>query len=295
MRQLLDSYKVDNLVGISPEEFEEELMKMTSINDYEMEGLDSLEAQRLQSIEFTWGHTHNFGTFKMQGLMRDRHFTLAERYNRHVDLKALVKGKEVLDVGCWTGGAALMYAAMGAKTVVAIDEVLKYVEALYFLRSSFDIDALFPSHASIYNPALVEKFRERFDVVSCSGVLYHITDMVVALRILRNVLKPGGVLLLETAGIKSVGKIARYEGHLQGKWPGNQGWNWWFPSMELVEQMLIDVGFNEINLDWHPNNRIQGIALRTLVDKPMMQAGISLSIENKGGDLCGLERNEAEE
>jgi 2-polyprenyl-3-methyl-5-hydroxy-6-metoxy-1,4-benzoquinol methylase len=81
---------------------------------------------------------------------------------------------------------------MGAAEVVAIDEVKKYVECLQFLKKSFAIDNLEPRHLSLYD--LVDPaFQDRFDLVLFAGVLYHVTDPIVALRITFNCLRDGGM------------------------------------------------------------------------------------------------------
>lgn len=54
--------------------------------------------------------------------------------------------------------------------------------------------------------------QDRFDVVLFAGVLYHVTDPVLALRIVFNCLRDGGVCVVETAITHSDDRILAYEG-----------------------------------------------------------------------------------
>src|SRR5687767_371393 len=75
-----------------------------------------------------------------------------------------------------------------------------------------------------------EKYFDRFDVVCFPGVIYHVSGPVLALRILFNTLRPGGIILVESQGILGEESMCRYEGgtlasHTES---GRRrvGWNW---------------------------------------------------------------------
>ena len=86
---------------------------------------------------------------------------------------------------------------MGAK-VVAIEEVAKYVDCLKYIRDAFDLENLEPRRLSLYD-LTADEFQDAFDIVLFAGVLYHLSDPVLGLRITFDALKPGGTVLLETA------------------------------------------------------------------------------------------------
>ena len=50
------------------------------------------------------------------------------------------ESKDVLDIGCWTGGTALLLASLKA-TVSAIEEVKKYANMTSFLAKAFGIES----------------------------------------------------------------------------------------------------------------------------------------------------------
>jgi SAM-dependent methyltransferase len=236
-------------------------------------------------VRFHWGHNHDFGTFALDGRMGDRHLWLLETY---IDcfgaLPGSLEGKHVLDVGCWTGGTSLLLAAMGAR-VLAIDEVKKYVEALKFLVEAFQIQNLTAAHLSLFDCGAPE-FDDRFDYVLCAGVLYHVTDPVLALRHTFNCLKDGGKLLLETMACEPAREGARAKRAVEYWGPtevsfgraeelDRAGWNWFVPEPAALSQMLSDVGYGEVSVGPVEQGRAFAVARRTRhVD--MLRAGLSL-------------------
>ena len=103
------------------------------------------------------------------------------------------RNKEILDVGCGTG--AILRRLGNPQKNVGVDLA---PEAISFCRQrglsnvrQGDIQALPFSDAS-------------FDAVICSSVLYHqwVTDLDSALREMRRVLRPGGVLLINAPAFR---------------------------------------------------------------------------------------------
>jgi len=92
----------------------------------------------------------------------------------HLDFK----GKSVLDIGCWDGYFSFMAEQRGARRVLSLDDPdFRWggLEGYKFLHRHFDSKAEWRK-GSIY--ALPE---ERFDIVLCYGVLYHINDPLTAM------------------------------------------------------------------------------------------------------------------
>lgn len=219
--------------------------------DYSGEGYsdDELSVQRDLSIKFTWGHDHDFGDFQTEGRMGRRHITLLQNFMTvfpAVD-RDFFHGKKVLDIGCWTGGTTLMLAALGAE-VTAIEEVHKYALATEYLLKTFGISGDVRQQ-SLYDLDDVECF----DVVYFPGVIYHLSDPLLACRLLYNSLRVGGTILVETACINVRGSFCRYEGS-QEFHSGSQanldrgGWNWFCPSPLALGRMLYGAGFDDIQL-----------------------------------------------
>lgn len=106
-----------------------------------------------------------------------------------------LQGKRVLDVGCRDGLFSFEAERRGAAEVIGIDSDLSR-GAVEFLIPFFG--SRVRMHALNVLELTPDRFG-RFDVVIFAGVLYHLRYPFQALRILRDVLHPGGTLLIETA------------------------------------------------------------------------------------------------
>ena len=170
---------------------------------------------------------------------------------------------------------------MGAE-VLAIEEVKKYVDALTYLKTAFAIPNLEVRRLSLYECDAPE-LQDRFDYVLFAGVLYHVTDPVVALRLTFNCLKDGGSLLLETMAshLADTGNgIMEYWGPTGLTTPGTAeqlnrgGWNWFVPSRQAIAQMLADVGFTDVRTTPVHNQRAFATA-RRVQHVDILRAGLA--------------------
>ena len=276
-------YRVGNLRGIAADEFRHLIESRIGTIDALGEGYqeDERERQRDLSIKFCWGHTHDFGAFKVEGRMADRHIRLLANFiNLFPVTQENFAGKNVLDVGCWTGGTTLLLAALGAR-VHAIEEVKKYAETTAFLARVFGIDnRVVVESLSLYD-CNRERFADRFEVVYFPGVIYHLSDPLIGLRILFNSLKVGGIILVESAGINHDMPYCRFDGsniHLSGSKEelNRGGWNWFMPSPSALARLLREAGFEEIDTRWHaPTERVFGFA-RKRSQVGICKAGLSV-------------------
>jgi SAM-dependent methyltransferase len=111
-------------------------------------------------------------------------------------LRALdLRGKRVLDVGCRDGLCCFEAEKLGATEVLGIDNDLSpgAVEFLIpTLKSGVRMYEL-----NVYD--LTPQHFGTFDVVVFSGVLYHLRYPFWGLKRVKDVLRDGGVLILETA------------------------------------------------------------------------------------------------
>jgi 2-polyprenyl-3-methyl-5-hydroxy-6-metoxy-1,4-benzoquinol methylase len=270
---LMQRYRVDRLVGVDPETFRKTLEGYVNGRT----GIAGPQ-QRDLSVRFHWGHTHDFGSFRLSGRMGNRHLTVLSVFmGRLHALPRDLQGLRVLDIGCWTGGTSLLLAAMGAD-VVAIEEVPMYVEALNYLVSSFGVSNLHPRVLSLFDLEVPE-FQDRFDLVLFSGVIYHLTDPVLGLRLVFDTLHDGGTCLLETAANRALGSTMTYEGPTVAT-RGRQatvsrgGWNWFVPSRRALISLMADVGFGDVRTVRGVGGRLFATGRRTAhVD--IMRAGLS--------------------
>ena len=117
----------------------------------------------------------------------------------HVDYK----DKVVLDLGSWDGMWAFEAEKRGAREVWASDILtLRPIsgdgpETFHLARQLLGSTVTFHA-ASIYDCDSVFGIQ-RFDIVQCFGIVYHLRYPLLGIAKVRKVLKDGGTLLLETA------------------------------------------------------------------------------------------------
>ncbi len=280
LRGLMRRFTTDHLVGITPEDFQHSLLARIGTIDSDVEGYDDPARQRDLSIKFRFGHDHDFGAFKLDGQMGQRHLELLASFiDRLGALPTDLTGKRVLDIGCWTGGACLALAAMGAQ-VVAIEEVRKYATCAQDIANAFGLqDQIRVLPLSLYE-LTGEEHQDAYDYVLFAGVLYHLTDPVLALRHCFNALRDGGTCLIETAGIDDQASTCRYEGpgvfHAGSESELNRsGWNWFLPSAPALRRMIADAGFADVHVQGPSDNRLLARARRD-THTDMLRAGLSV-------------------
>jgi 2-polyprenyl-3-methyl-5-hydroxy-6-metoxy-1,4-benzoquinol methylase len=106
-----------------------------------------------------------------------------------------VTGKRVLDIGCRDGLYSFAVERMGAAEVIGIDNDISKgaVEVVIpYLRSSVRMHQMNLME-------LVPGLFGKFDVIIFAGVLYHLRYPFWALKLLGDVMQPGGKMILETA------------------------------------------------------------------------------------------------
>lgn len=217
---------------------------------------------------FVWGHNQDFGFgVSRAGAMGARHIEIASEAIRLGMLPADLRGKEVLDVGCWSGGDLLLLAALGGK-ITAIEEHPTAARAARRLISLLGLEAPVEDR-SLYLDR--REWAGRFDCVYCSGVIYHVTDPLLLLRILFAYLKSGGVVFLETKGAAGAASLCSYSGTLE------KGWNWYAPNEIALGRWLVDAGFDaaSVRVYRRENGRLLACA-RKVKPGPMREtAGFS--------------------
>lgn len=116
---------------------------------------------------------------------------LCVKYLKSLDLK----GKRVLDIGCRDGLFSFAAESMEAAEVVGIDNDLSRAATEFLIP-------FFNSRVRMHQMNLYDLKPESFglfDVIIFPGVLYHLRYPFWGLRAIRDVLKAGGHLLIETA------------------------------------------------------------------------------------------------
>lgn len=167
-------------------------------------------------------------------------------------------GLSVLDVGAWDGYWTFEALKRGAEYVRAIDDFSNTIhEGERRGWKQFDLcrDALGwrcdRVEMSVYD---IEKHHQRYDVILFFGVLYHLKHPLLALEKLHAVLKPGGLLCVESAICDDYSPYKPAGGHgdsmLMEFYPddqyGENQTNWWVPTLRTMACMMRVCGFEQV-------------------------------------------------
>src|SRR6187402_784936 len=143
----------------------------------------------------------------------------------------------ILDVGCGNGYHCWRMLGAGAQRVIGIDPSPRFVvqfHAIKHLAGDYPIDVL-PVGIEELPPKL-----QAFDTVFSMGVFYHRKSPMDHLRELKEALRPGGQLVLETLVIEGkLGDVLVPEGRY-----AMMNNVWFLPSCETMLSWMRKMGFN---------------------------------------------------
>ncbi len=120
-----------------------------------------------------------------------------ERMEKHLDP---LRGKNILDIGCNNG--YFLYRAASPKhspnMMLGIDPVLPFKAQFDLIQHYTKIPNLFTELLGVEHIPLM---KESFDLCFFMGIIYHHRNPIQQLIDIRETLKPGGQVILETLGI----------------------------------------------------------------------------------------------
>lgn len=205
--------------------------------------VDELAAE----AQYGWGHTIDFGPFRKEGILGEEYLRLAGLLDQWGWWPKDLTARVVADIGCFTGGLSLYLAARNCSLVYAVDEIPQHLQQCAYLAEVFEQNRIRTVQASVFS--LLEQIpKGSLDLILFSGVLYHLSDMLVGLYVLRRLLKPGSPLLIETNAVddfkQSYANFGRFYAGM-----------WWQPSGLCVQDMCEFMGFADTEIRFYQQNR----------------------------------------
>ena len=160
------------------------------------------------------------------------------KWDRVIPHLAPLKGRLILDVGCGNGYHCWRMLGEGAHRVIGIDPSPRFVVQFHMIKQlaggHYPIDVL---------PVGIEELPEKlqaFDTVFSMGVFYHRKSPMDHLRELKEALRPGGQLVLETLVIDgTLGDVLVPEDRY-----AKMNNVWFLPSCETMLSWLRKMGFS---------------------------------------------------
>ncbi len=164
-----------------------------------------------------------------------------DRLARHI---APLAGRQILDVGCGNGYHCWRMAGAGAQLVIGTDPSLLFLAQFHALkRYAPEI----PVHIIPFKMEELPDPAAQFDTVFSMGVLYHRRSPIDHILELKQALRPGGELILETLVIPSrYGNLLmprdRYA-KMRNVWfiPETQQLEIWLQRCNFINIRVIDV------------------------------------------------------
>ena len=199
------------------------------------------------SAQYGWGHSIDFGPFSKEGLLAEGYLTIAGCLDDWGWWPEDLTGTRVADVGCFTGGLSLYLSARNPSAVYAVDEVPAHLAQCAYLAEVFEIKNITPIETSVYS--LNDHIEPTsLDLILLSGVLYHLSDMLVGLHLLRTLLKPGGTLIIESNAVDdpdhSYANFGRFYAGM-----------WWQPTGLCIQDMCEFMGFEKTEVRFYQEQR----------------------------------------
>ena len=186
-------------------------------------------------------HPWRKGPFELFGIHIDTEWRSDWKWERILPHLSSLKDRTVLDVGCGNGYHCWRMLGEGAKLVMGIDPSQKFLAQFAVIKKYM---GNFPLHLL---PLGIEDMPEEmgnngFDTLFSMGVLYHRKSPIQHLLELKNLLRPGGELVLETLVIDGDENqvLLPHDRYAQMR-------NVWFlPSAKALELWLKRSGFRDI-------------------------------------------------
>jgi tRNA (mo5U34)-methyltransferase len=181
------------------------------------------------------------GPYNIYGIRIDTEWRSDWKWNRLKDHIAPLDQRLVLDVGCGSGYHCWRMLGAGARMVLGIDPLLLNVIQFQLVKTLYGSA---PVHVLPFGIEALPTGLKIFDTVFSMGVLYHRRSPIDHLLELRECLKPGGELVLETLIID--GKLG--ETLMPEDRYANMRNVWFIPSLATLESWLIRCRFGNIRV-----------------------------------------------
>jgi len=165
---------------------------------------------------------------------------------RRVDLT----GAACLDMGSMEGLVPVVMSRGGATQVVATDFNQHCLEKLAAVKLAYDVDFQFAAVGPMHD--LFRKLAIRsFDLINCSGLLYHVWSPLHVLASVRPLLRRNGMIIVSTYTVDRPDPVAEFNraGDLQSETN-----TFWYLSLPLLDYLLAYMRLTPVDVVYMPLN-----------------------------------------
>lgn len=179
------------------------------------------------------------GPFDIFGIEVDSEWRSQKKWARLAPFLPDLKNKVVADIGCSNGYYMFRMAAHEPKCVLGFEPYVQHYFAFKALNQLAGQKNLYIEPFGVEDITL---FPETFDVIFLMGIIYHRISPVEMLRDIKNSMKSGATLILESQAIPGEEPVALFPEKTYAKVPGT----YFVPTANCLAHWLGRVGFESI-------------------------------------------------
>jgi 2-polyprenyl-3-methyl-5-hydroxy-6-metoxy-1,4-benzoquinol methylase len=167
-----------------------------------------------------------------------------------------LEGISCLDLGSMEGLIPVLMCRGGAKEVLATDAVDFCIDKMEAVKHYYNVNFDFKIVGSMYG--LSDKLDGRsFDLINCSGLLYHVFSPLMVLAGLRPLLKRNGLIIVSTHIVLEDGFFMEFNN--SGKMESEAN-TFWYMSIGLLDYLLRYLKLAPVDCVYYPYGKRFGYA-----------------------------------
>lgn len=169
---------------------------------------------------------------------------------------------ECLDLGSMEGLIPILMARNGARRVLATDAVDHCRDKMAAVQHYYGLSFEYQDVGLMYD--LSKKIKRSFDLINCSGLLYHVFSPLMVLTGLRSLVKRNGLIIVSTNVVHSPDYVMEFNN--EGRWQ-EEGNTFWYMSVPLLDYVLRYLRLAPLDCIYLPHASVQS-HVRYISDKP---------------------------
>jgi 2-polyprenyl-3-methyl-5-hydroxy-6-metoxy-1,4-benzoquinol methylase len=179
-------------------------------------------------------------------------------------------GMSFLEMGPMEGLMPVVMKRRGASHVLAVDGIDGCAEKMEALKHYYGVDFEFKVVGLMYD--LYQKLcGQAFEIVNCSGLLYHVFSPISILAGLRPLIKRNGLFVVSTGVIRDAGYFMEFNdaGRIQ-----EETNTFWYLSVPLLDYLLRYLALAPIDCSFYWHSSIAQPHVRLRFDRPSGYASV---------------------
>jgi 2-polyprenyl-3-methyl-5-hydroxy-6-metoxy-1,4-benzoquinol methylase len=177
--------------------------------------------------------------------------------------RCVLKDMECLDLGSMEGLIPALMRRQGARRVLATDGKDHCVEKLAAVQHYYGVKFEYKNVGLMYE--LNRKIPDQsFDLINCSGLLYHVVSPFLVLSGLRSLLNRNGLIIISTHVIHSADYVMDF--NEAGRWQVEAN-TFWYCSIALLDYILRYLKLSPIDCLYLPDSNVKS-HIRYVGEKP---------------------------